>query len=99
LLAIGCYLMEEQFRNPLGAKSVGMLVAALLIATSITLLYCLLHPLTKLHRRAAAWPASIAWEHKPICVAGSHTAIRVEPTNALSFHVRYVDHTRIRIRR
>jgi hypothetical protein len=54
LLALGAYLIAEQFENPVEAQSEGLLFAALLIATSVTLLYCLLHPSRKFRRRSAA---------------------------------------------
>jgi hypothetical protein len=46
--------MEKQFENPVEAQSVGLLFAAPLIATAITLLYCLLHPSGNLPRRRLA---------------------------------------------
>src|ERR1700730_8374321 len=65
LLALGGYLIAEQFENPVEAQSVGLLFAALLIATSITLLYCLLHPSRKSRRRSATpWPTAASWEQK-----------------------------------
>src|SRR5258708_4193853 len=54
LLAVGAYLIGEQFENPVEAQSVGLLFAALLIATSVTLLYCLPHPSRAVRRRGAA---------------------------------------------
>src|SRR5258708_26885932 len=70
LLALGGYLIAEQFENPVEAQSVGLLFAALLIATSITLLYCLLHPARKLRRRSAPpWPAAASSEQKTIVLA------------------------------
>ena len=58
LLALGSYLIEQQFENPVEAQSIGLLFAALLIATATTLLYCLLHPSRKSRRRVAAWPGA-----------------------------------------
>ena len=46
LLALGGYIMEEQFVNPLEAHPAGLLFSALLIAIAGTLLYLLTHSLT-----------------------------------------------------
>ncbi len=89
LLALGGYLIEQQFENPVAAQSVGLLFAALLIATAITLLYCLLHPSRKARRRVPVWPAGASWEHK------TGTKHRAD----LPLHGRYVDRTRILIQR
>jgi hypothetical protein len=99
LLALGGYLIGEQFENPVQAQSVGLLFAALLIATSITLLYCLLHPSRKVRRRGDAWPAAASWEQKTIVLARCNTGMRVEDRNDLPLHGRYVDRTRVRIQR
>jgi hypothetical protein len=99
LLALGGYLIADQLENPVEAQSVGLLFAALLIATAITLLYCLLHPSRKLRHRVAAWPAAASWEEKTVVVARCTTRTRIEDRNRLPLHGRYVDRTRIRIQR
>ncbi len=99
LLALGAYLIGEQFENPVEAQSVGLLFAALLIATSVTLLYCLLHPSRKFRRRGATWPAAASWEQKTIVLARCNTGMRVKDRNDLPLHGRYVDRTRVRIQR
>jgi hypothetical protein len=99
LLALGGYLIDEQFENPVQAQSVGLLFAALLIATSVTLLYCLLHPSRKLRRRVAPWPAAPSWEQKTIVLARCNTGMRIKDRNDLPLHGRYVDRTRVRIQR
>ena len=100
LLALGGYLIGEQFENPVQAQSVVLLFAALLVATSITLLYCLLHPSRKLRRRGAtAWPAAASWEQKTIVLARCNTGMRIKDRTDLPLHPRYVDRTRVRIQR
>ena len=99
LLALGGYLIAEQFENPVEAQSVGLLFAALLIATSITLLYCLLHPSRKFRRRGAAWQAAASWEQKTIVLARCNTGMRIRDRSELPLHGRYVDGTRVRIQR
>jgi hypothetical protein len=100
LLALGGYLIDEQFENPVEAQSVGLLFAALLIATSITLLYCLLHPSRKSRPHSAtAWQAPASWEQKTIVLARCNTGMRIKDRNELPLHGRYVDRTRVRIQR
>jgi hypothetical protein len=99
LLALGSYLIEQQLENPVEAQSIVLLFAALLIATAITLLYCLLHPSRKSRRRVAAWPGAACWEPRTIVVARCNTGTRIEDRNDLPLHGRYVDSTRIRIQR
>ena len=96
LLALGGYLIEQEFANPMEAQSVGLLFAALLIATAVTLLYCLLHPSRK-HHGIAALSATGSWEQKSVVVARS--ASRTRLSTDLPQRGRYVDHARIRIRR
>ena len=99
LLALGGYLIEQQFENPVAAQSMGLLFAALLVATAITLLYCLLHPSRKSRRRVAVWPAGASWERRTVVVARSSTGTRTKHRSDLPWHSRYVDRTRIRIQR
>jgi hypothetical protein len=99
LLALGGYLIEKQFENPVEAQSVGLLFAALLIVTAITLLYCLLHPSRKLRRRVAVWPVGASWERRTVVVARCNTGTRTKHRSELPWHGRYVDRARIRIRR
>ena len=99
LLALGGYLIDQQFENPVEAQSIGLLFAALLIATAITLLYCLLHPCRKSRRRVAMWPAGASWERRTAVVARCTTGTRTKHRGDLPLHGRYVDRTRIRIQR
>jgi hypothetical protein len=97
LLALGGYLIAQEFENPVQAHSTGLLVAALLIPTAITLLYCLLHPSRKLRCRGAVWPAPSSWERKTVVVARCNTGTQSKNRSDLPLHGRYVDRTRIRI--
>jgi hypothetical protein len=99
LLALGSYLIEQQFENPVNAQSIGLLFAALLIATAITLLYCLLHPSRKSRRRVSLWTAGASWEPRTLVVARSNTGMRTRQRGDLPWCGRYVDRTRIRIQR
>lgn len=97
LLALGGYLIEQEFVNPMEAQSVGLLFAALLIATAITLLYYLLHPSRKSRHDIAALPATMSWEQGNVVVvrAASRTRLAAD----IPPRGRYVDRARIRIQR
>lgn len=95
LLALGGYGIEEQFANPVEAQAAGLLFSALLIATAVTLLYCLLYSFRKLGRRIAPWPAGISWEEQCVVVRSA----TLENRKATQLHGHYVDRAVVRIRR
>jgi hypothetical protein len=98
LMALGGYLIEQQFANPIEAQSLALPVAALLIATAVTLLYCLLHSFRKLHHNVIAWlAAAVSLESKNVAVPRS--ASRTRQAADIPPPGRYVDRARIRIQR
>lgn len=98
LLALGGYLIDQQFANPLEAQSVAMPVAALLIATAIALLYCLLHSSRKLQHKIPTWTAAaVSLEVRNVAIA--RAAPRTRQTADMLLPGRYVDRARIRIQR
>src|SRR5712664_1479195 len=97
LLALGGYLIADQFENPFEAQSIGLLFAALLIATAITVLFGLLHPSRKSRRRVSGWPATASWEEKTVVIARCSTGRRNEQPDGGQLHGRYVDRARIRV--
>jgi len=97
LLALGGYLIEQEFANPMQAQSVGLLFAALLIATASTLLYYLLHFSRKSRHDIAPLTATVSWEQKNAVVARSASRTRLAAD--LPPRGRYVDRARIRIQR
>ena len=97
LLALGSYLIAQQLENPVEAQPVGLLFAALLIATATTLLYCLLHPSRRPRPRVAIWPPGASWERRTVVVARCNTGMRTKQWGDLPLHGRYVDRTRVRI--
>lgn len=99
LLALGGYLIQQQFENPVNAQPIGLPFAALLIATAITLLFCLLHPSRKTRRRVAVWPAGASWERRTVVVARSSTGTRTKLRPDLPWRGRYEDRARVRIQR
>jgi hypothetical protein len=99
LLAWGSYLIQQQFENPVNAQSIGLLFAALLIATAITLLYCLLHPSRKSRHRVPVWPSGASWERRTVVIARGSTGTRTKLRADLAWQGRYEDRTRIRIQR
>ena len=98
LLALGGYLIADQFENPLEVKSIGLLFAALLIATAITVLFGLLHPSRKSGRRISGSPPTASREEKTVLIARCSTE-RSEHTDGVPLHCRYVDRARIRVHR
>ena|SRR5579859_675740 len=95
----GVYLIAEEFANPLGAQSAVLVLAALLITTSMTLFYCLLHPCRKSRRHAALLPAEISWEQKTAVVARFNTGTGKKDRNDPPVRGRYLDSARIGLRR
>jgi hypothetical protein len=97
LFALGGYLIQTQFDDPIQAQSVSLLVAALSISTAITLLYCLLHPHRKLGDPMAYRVAEAHLEEQTLVVLRS-TSRRQERKNT-QLPRRYVDRTRVYIQR
>jgi len=98
LLAAGAYLIEQEFANPVQAQSVELVFSALLIATAVTLLYCLLHPSRRRRRRGDAWPSVISWGEQKAEVARSASRLGEDQKN-LPMQKRYVDPAVVRIQR
>ena len=97
LLAIGGYLIRQQFADPVQAQSTELVFSALLIATAVTLLYSLLHPTRKQRHRIAAWPI-VSWGDERTMVARSALRLR-EDQKILPMQNRYVDPALVRIQR
>ena len=98
LLAVGGYLIEQQFANPVQAQSTELVFSALLIATAVMLFYCLLHPSRKRWRRIAAWPSALSWAEERTVIARSAARLGEDQKN-LRMQNRYVDHALVRIER
>src|SRR6266404_7055152 len=92
--ALGGYLIADQLQNPFEAQSAGLLFAALLIATAITLLFGLLHPSRKPQRRVSVWPATASQEEKTVLIARCSTGRSNGHTSGDPLHGRYVDRAR-----
>jgi hypothetical protein len=99
LLALGGYLIADEFQNPFEAQPVRLLFAALLIATAITVLFGLLHPSRKSRYRVSGWRATASWEEKTVLIARCSTERRNQDPNGGSLQGRYVDRARIRVHR
>jgi hypothetical protein len=97
LFALGSYLIEQQFANPLLAQSLDVPFAALLIATALTLLFCLLHPSRKRRSEFIELPAALNWEEEKTLVARSAPRASESPNTTTSG--RYVDPARVCLRR
>ena len=99
MLALGGYLIADELQNPFEAQSVGLLFAAVLIATAITLLFGLLHPSRRPRRRVSVWPATASQEEETVLTARCSTGRRNEQPDGGPLHGRYVDRARIRVHR
>ncbi len=93
LLALGAYLLEQEFADPVRAQAAGLLFAAVLIAAAVSLVYCMLRPARKVHHciivRRIREPGLAATERRTL--AWREVAQDSPP------RVRYVDRTRIRV--
>ena len=97
LLAIGAYILGQEFADPVQAHAAGLLFAAVLIAAAISLVYCMFQPARKVHNRIVVRriPASY-WDGPRLAATERHTlAWREVSENSLP-RIRYVDRTRIR---
>ena len=99
LLAMGGYLIEEQFENPIQDQSAGLLFAALLIATATTLFYFLLHSSRRLRHHVSVARVPRLWEENPLVVARGNTGARGKNGEGVPLHGRFIDRTVIRIQR
>jgi hypothetical protein len=99
LLALGSFIIEEEFRDPVAANPVGLLFAAVLIATAIILLYSFLHPSKNLGARTDAPAHRMPSEPRTLAVARTTTGMRIGNPGSLPLHARYVDHARVVIQR
>ena len=98
LLALGGYGIAQQFSNPLQAQAADLPFFALLIATAVTLLYCLLHSVRRPKHRIAIQPAATSWRGKTSGIARS-VVRSAEDQEVIPPHGRYVDRVFVRVPR
>jgi hypothetical protein len=98
LLALGAYILEQEFADPVQAQAAGLLFAAVLIAAAVTLMYCMLHPARKVRHRVIVRriPAS-HWNELGSAATEQRTLAWREIAEDSSPRNRYVDRTRIRV--
>src|SRR5215472_5970790 len=60
LLALGVYIIKEEFANPIAAQSIALLTAAFVLATGVTLLAYLIPPRSSVWRDNSAQPPLIS---------------------------------------
>ena len=99
LLGLGGYLIADQLAHPFEAQSIGLLFAALLIATAITILFFLLHPSRKARQRGSGRTATPSWEEKTGVIVRCGIGLRNEHPDGGPLHGRYVDPARVRVHR
>lgn len=97
LLATGLYLIDQQFADPLRSSDAGLILAALLMTTSLALFTALLHS-----RRKPAWRRS----HPSFPAVPSILGMELWSRSAYGLpgltegrSSRYVDHAQIRLHR
>lgn len=98
LLALGVYLIHDQFADPIQAPAAGLILGALLVGTAITLLFAWLQPARKLHTPVIAERRAMPHSKEGIVVL-ARSSCRALPWNEgrqEPQHSRYVDHMRIR---
>ena len=93
-LALGTYLIHDQFADPVGSHPAGLLFAAVLVASALVLLSYMVHPGARRRSRhtAAEWSETAG---PVIEVQPKETREPGELATELPVHVRYVDHARI----
>jgi len=98
LLALGVYLIHDQFANPVQAPAAGLILGALLVATAITLLFALLQPGGTPHALVIAERGSEppSGERIVVLAKSSYKALPRSSECQEAQHSRYVDHIRIR---
>jgi hypothetical protein len=98
LLALGSYLLGDQFANPFQAHEAGLLFAAVLIAASGSLLYSLFHPARKVGHRIIVRPRPMSpWKERGLAAIARRKLVWHEGREEPSPQHRYVDHTLIRL--
>jgi len=98
LLALGAYLIHDQFADPVQAPAAGLILGALLVGTAITLLFAWLQPARKRHAPVIAERRAMPQSTEGIVVL-ARWGCRALPWNdgyEEPQHRRYVDHMRIR---
>lgn len=98
LLALGAYLLEEQFADPMQAQGAGLLFAALLIAAAVSLLYFLICPARKIrhHRIVIRTVPLSSWSDEGVRTVEAKRLAWRQRHEGLS-DLRYVDRARVRL--
>jgi uncharacterized membrane protein YbhN (UPF0104 family) len=96
LVLLGGYLIADEFKNPLSSQSVGLFVAAFILATAMTLLL----ELTQLFRRTRSKVANnpVLVQHpKVVASSGRHKFSMYGNLHPyLPYHRGYIDRVRVR---
>lgn len=98
LLALGAYLIHDQFADPVQAPAAGLILGALLVATAMTLLFALLQPARKLQTPVIAERRAMPQSKEGIVVLARSGCLALPWNDGCQEpqHRRYVDHMRIR---
>lgn len=98
LLALGAYLLEQEFADPVRTQAAGLLFAAVLIAAAVSLVYCMLCPARKVrHRIIVRRIRTPQWNEPGSAATERRTLAWREVAEDSPPRVRYVDRTSIRV--
>jgi len=96
LLALGLYLIDQQFVNPLESTDAGLILAAVLLATSLAMFSAVVHPSRKQPRQPIAfWNQVDQPSSGRVGILKPVLKIRFEDSGFRP--ERYVDRTQIRL--
>ena len=96
LLALGGYLIAEQFVNPVQAQAATLVFAALVISAALILLYGLLYDTARNQIKSVARSATAGPSKSKIILMARVPFTGIHQRGDIPFHGRYVDHARIR---
>src|SRR5690349_18720509 len=78
LLALGGYLIAQEFANPIQSNSLELPFAALLFTTALTLFFCLLSPWRKPAGQRTELQSADYWQEKNVVVVSSREPAQKE---------------------
>jgi len=96
LVLLGGYLIADEFKNPLSSQSVGLFVAAVILATAMTLLLELTQLFRGTRREVARNPVRIQ-DPKVVARSMAHKfSMSGNLRPYLPYHRGYIDRVRVR---
>ena len=96
LVLLGAYLIADEFKNPLSSQSVGLFVAAFILATAMTLLLELTQLFRATRRHVASNPVLVQRPTAVACSGRHKFSMSGNLHPYLSYHRGYIDRVRVR---